>query len=182
MITNEPLDARYLYWLYDQISVVENTNPAESYGYLIEHAFRTEFYWSVPNDDNRIADGVDLRSEFLEHIGAERDANFMEIECSMLEVLVALCRHLSLNSDFDSYFWFKKILDNLAIGHITDDIYGSRLDSTDVVDMVWHDVIYRDYRPNGQGGLFPLKRPKKDQRNVEIWYQMSAYLLENKYS
>ena len=32
---------------------------------------------------------------------------------------------------------------------------------------------------NGTGGLFPLKRPRVNQRRVEVWYQMSEYLMEN---
>jgi hypothetical protein len=32
---------------------------------------------------------------------------------------------------------------------------------------------------NGTGGLFPLKMPKVNQRRVEIWYQMSAFIEEN---
>jgi hypothetical protein len=182
MITDEPLDARYLYWLYDQISSVDVTDPSQSYSLLIEHAFRTEFYWSVPNDDNRVADGVDLRHEFLDSIGAERDKNFMEIECSILEMLVALCRHLAFNSNLTPRFWFTKLLDNLAIAHLTDLVYKSRPGSSDIADMAWHDIVYRNYKRNGDGGLFPLKRPRQDQREVEIWYQMSAYLLENNYS
>ena len=182
MTSNEPLDAKYLYWLYDQISPLEVTDPDFSFQYLIEHAYRTEFYWSVPNDDNRIADGVDLRREFLDHIGAERDTNFMEIGCSMLEMLVALCRVLSFNTGHNTRFWFSKLMENLSIAHMTDTIYKERLDSTEVVDMVWHDIIHRTYKRNGDGGLFPLKRPGQDQRKIEIWYQMSAYLIENYYS
>jgi hypothetical protein len=42
-------------------------------------------------------------------------------------------------------------------------------------------IIERTYQRNGVGGLFPLKRDKKDQRKVELWYQMNAYLIENYY-
>jgi hypothetical protein len=37
----------------------------------------------------------------------------------------------------------------------------------------------RLYTTSGYGGLFPLEEPKEDQRKVEIWYQMMAYLGEN---
>jgi len=182
MISNEPLDAQYLYWLYDQLFPTDVTNPIFSYQFLIEHAYRTEFYWSIRHDDNRIAEGVELRKEFLDSIGAERDTNFMEISCSMLEIIVALCRNLSFNTGHDTRFWFAKLLENLSIGHMTDKIYKERIHSTEIVDMVWHDIIHRTYKPNGEGGFFPLKHPNQDQRKVEIWYQMSAYLIENYYS
>jgi len=38
--------------------------------------------------------------------------------------------------------------------------------------------LNRDYQPNGQGGLFTLKKPKYDLRQAEIWYQMCWYLDE----
>ena len=40
-------------------------------------------------------------------------------------------------------------------------------------------MLAREYSDNGHGGLFPLKNPKKDQRKVEIWYQMTEYINEN---
>jgi len=40
-------------------------------------------------------------------------------------------------------------------------------------------VILRRYSKTGKGGLFPLKHPKKDQTEVEIWYQMQQYVMEN---
>ena len=39
--------------------------------------------------------------------------------------------------------------------------------------------VERRYKRSGEGGLFPLKNAAKDQRKVEIWYQLSSYLLEN---
>jgi len=47
------------------------------------------------------------------------------------------------------------------------------------VEDVTHAVIWRTYNENGNGGLFPLRDSDQDQRQVEIWYQLSAYLLEN---
>jgi hypothetical protein len=36
--------------------------------------------------------------------------------------------------------------------------------------------VWRTYEPNGVGGFFPLENPNEDQREVELWYQMSAYV------
>jgi hypothetical protein len=47
------------------------------------------------------------------------------------------------------------------------------------IDELLDRVIWRTYRRNGAGGLFPLKRTREDQRQVEIWYQLCAYLLED---
>ena len=37
----------------------------------------------------------------------------------------------------------------------------------------------RMFSRDGSGGLFPLRRFDRDQRSVEIWYQMQAWLMEN---
>jgi hypothetical protein len=47
------------------------------------------------------------------------------------------------------------------------------------VNQILTNLVERTYQKNGKGGLFPLKQPAKDQRRVEIWYQMAAYLNEN---
>jgi hypothetical protein len=39
-------------------------------------------------------------------------------------------------------------------------------------------VIRREYEPDGTGGFFPLQNPLEDQTQVEIWYQMAAYINE----
>ena len=36
--------------------------------------------------------------------------------------------------------------------------------------------LERAYNRSGRGGLFPIKRVLKDQRRVEIWYQMMDYI------
>ncbi|MFZ1684153.1 MAG: hypothetical protein WAU88_08510, partial [Candidatus Zixiibacteriota bacterium] len=54
--------------------------------------------------------------------------------------------------------------------------YNDQAEAT--IDEVLNRVIFRTYDARGNGGLFPLRRPQRDQREVELWYQASAYLLE----
>ena len=63
---------------------------------------------------------------------------------------------------------------NLGLNHCSDKRRLTYEEVNDVLDR----VIWRTYRWDGHGGLFPLNEPEKDQREVEIWYQLSAYLLE----
>lgn len=177
MTNDEPLDSRYLDWLYSQIAPVSNKNPARSFWKLAEQMFHKEFFWHIPNDDNRIGDAIDLREEFILATDAERDQNFMEIGCSFLEMLVALCRRAVDESSHDVYWWFRRILDNLNLGEYVDEHYDDEVYI--LVDDVLQVVIDRTYRPDGVGGLFPLRNPEHDQREVEIWYQMATYILEN---
>ena len=57
----------------------------------------------------------------------------------------------------------------------------SGIDENDVEKLLERvkKFLNREYDKDGTFGLFPLKNPKKDQRKVEIWYQMMAYIIEN---
>lgn len=173
---DEPLDARYFYWLYSLIGSETNKNPARTYWQLAEQLFRTEFTWFVPNDDNRVEDGKDLRVEFCESQDEFAPREFFDEGCSMLEMLIALSRRAAFEASGEPYEWFWIILNNLNLRGFTDDVYSDGV--RDGVDLVLDTVNRRDYSPDGSGGLFPLRHPKRDQRKVEIWYQLSAYLLE----
>lgn len=172
---DEPLDELYLKWLYSQVGNVKLKNPARTYWKLIRQLYTKEFVWIIPNDDNRLADGRDLRDEFVEKSDLyDVDPIWMSLGCSMLEMLIGLSRRLSFEDDQPADEWFWHLLGNLNLHELSDDI---KFDLEDV-DEILDEVIWRTYDPDGHGGLFPLKDPEEDQREVEIWYQLSAYLLE----
>jgi hypothetical protein len=131
--------------------------------------------WTVPNDDNRAEDGRDLRREFIENENVEGvDQDWMSLQCSMLELLIGLSRRLSFEDDVSPRRWFWQLVENLNLAQYTDK---ERL-PTATVDEALNRVIFRQYNPSGIGGLFPLRNPPQDQREVELWYQLSAYLLD----
>lgn len=173
-----PLDELYFTWLYRQVGDVEIANPSKTYWNLLRYLFKKEFVWVIPNDDNRLEDGRDLRVEFLldERIEDE-DENWMHMGCSMLEMLVALSRRLSFEAEGEPKGWFWHLMKNLRFERYNDSTEIDERALDDALDR----VIWRTYRRDGRGGLFPLKSTKEDQRKVEIWYQLSAYLLENGY-
>lgn len=176
---DEPLDESYLKWLYSQVASVRNRNPARTYWSLIRQLFTTEFTWSVPNDDNRVEDGRDLRLEFIEQFNIVPDREWMAMGCSMLEMLIGLSRRLAFESEGEVSGWFWHLMDNLDLRHFNDRVYSGReRDISDHVSVVLDQVIRRKYEFSGRGGLFPLKNPNEDQRDVELWYQMAHYLLE----
>lgn len=175
MYDDRPLDERYLTWLYDQIGAVSNHHPESSHWRLISQLYTKEFFWFVPNDDNRLADGLELRAEWASrnHI---TDDEWMSLGCSMLEMMIALAQRASFETDETPAAWFWRFTDNLVIGQYTNQTYNAQVEKE--VDYILTRVIERSYEPNGVGGLFPLHRPRVDQRKVEIWYQLSAYILE----
>ena len=175
----EPLDETYFHWLYGQVAAVRIKNPARSYWALLRALHSTEFVWLIANDDNRLEDGRDLRSEFILDEGIDSvEKDWMTIGCSMLEMLIGLSRRLAFESDNDDPArWFWHLLNNINLGNFNDSHIQSE-QQLDYINQVLEQVIWRNYRQDGRGGLFPLRRPQEDQRQVELWYQLSSYLIE----
>lgn len=170
------LDEQYLRWLYSLNGSTRAKNPARTYWSLWEHLFTKEFVWLIANDDNRVEDGRELRHEFFEAEGiSEVDPDWWTLGCSVLEMLVGLSRRLSFEAEGQPRVWFWRLLDNLDISKYADDNY---VGHEQEIDAKLDDLIWRTYQPDGVGGLFPLRYPTEDQRDVEIWYQLGAYLLE----
>lgn len=171
----EPLDEQYLTWLYARIGAVKETRSTKTYWSLLRQLYCTEFIWLIPNDDNRVEDGRDLRYEFLDDVGLSEDVdpNWMGMGCSVLEMIFGVAKRLSFEADGTPRVWFWELLTNLGLSGYTDKEYDERPIAEIVNRLIW-----RTYEPDGRGGLFPMKHPPEDQREVEIWYQLCTYILD----
>lgn len=172
----EPLDELYLRWLYGQVASVNLKNPAWTYWSLLRQLYTKQYIWFIPNDDNRMEDGRDLRYEFANQNQLELDEEWSRLGCSILEMLIGLSRRLSFEADGEARDWFWQLITNLDLRSTSDADYKSYPDTFVLVDSALERLIWRTYRADGRGGLFPLKRPREDQTKVEVWYQMSRYL------
>lgn len=180
----QPLDERYFDWLCELVGARSNRDPATSHLLLAEKLYKTPFHDYVPNDFNRARDGQDLRALFLEETNTEADPGWLTIDCSMLEMIIALSRRVAFHVDWPPASAFWMIITNLELHKYTDERFHDGVSTA--IDFVTSTVNNRTYETNGQGGLFPLKKTpldrngnQIDQRGVEIWVQMSAYLMEN---
>jgi len=182
---NQTIDL-YFMWLSDTVMIGEVGPKRNSYWFLAKQLYKKGFFWTVPNDDNRGVDGTLLREKF------EFATNFRTYKaidrgpCNMLEMLVALAERVESamiepKAGDQTVRWFWEMMANCGLDKYTDEAYVN-LNGMIMVDEILNKILERTYHRNGDGGLFPLKDAKKDQRKVEIWYQMSAYLLENYYS
>lgn len=172
-------DEDYFMWLCE---LVDADNPDNGYFGLMRFLYNTNFdersAMLVPNDGNRILDGIDLRREF----GNESfysDYECLDGPCSLLEMLIALSFKIEESFGlFDNIGWFWEMLGNLELNTMDDDAFYAP-GGIEYVDRKVRKLLDRRYSKDGSGGLFPLKHPEEDQRNIEIWYQMSYYLVEN---
>jgi hypothetical protein len=168
----QPLDEAYLHWLYRQVGP-EVSDPRQQYWELFRLLYKKEFVWIVPNDDNRAEDGIELRKDFCVEEGIPEDEAWMHMPCSVLEMLVGVAKRMCFILDEPTKNCFWTLMYNLELDQCTDGKVDKVRVDTDLDDLIW-----RRYLFNGKGGLFPIEHPEEDQRKVEIWYQMNAYLLE----
>lgn len=158
-----------------------------SYEYerLLEELHGIEFYSLVPNDHNRGEDGKYIRHEFIDEVGPTGSPYLPQGECTILEMLIGLSRRLEFETTQSRWertasAWFWILIDNLGLSDCTDQNYLECSFGDDkYVTSVINRMLSRDYEFDGNGGLFPLKYPQQDQRRVEIWYQMTYWVIEN---
>lgn len=175
---SEPLDELYFTWLYEQVADPEIVDRSLTYWKVLRVLYTKEFVCRVPNDENRQEDGKALRFEFLlihEIDVGDVDPDWLELGCSVLELMVGLSRRLEFLADGEPHFWFWQLMKNLGLSQYND----SRRLPRRRIDDILERLIDRRYESSGLGGLFPLQEPPKDQRKVEIWDQLSAYILES---
>lgn len=172
----EPIESTYFNWLCAKVMMLENPTPSLTFWKLLRELHNTEFVWLVPNDDNRVQDGLDLRPEFLTQASLERDEDFLHTACSVFEMLIAFARRIEFDTDepLQDLFWM--FVENLGLKEFNDAVF----DDVDpfVISDILTNFIWRTYEPDGRGGMFPLHEPKRDQRKVEIWYQYCDYAME----
>lgn len=136
----------------------------------------TSFVAIVAYDENRSADGKDLRGEFLDYVGEDAPESWSSYPCTMLELFVVLARKLAFEMDEEDSYWFRHLLENVRLDGYDDESF--KPEDAFVIAQTLYFIIWRKYDKRGSGGLFPLKEPPCDQRDVELWYQLNAYLLE----
>jgi hypothetical protein len=126
----------------------------------------------VQEDANRVADVINMRRMWCEAVGFDIHA-LDDKPCSLLEVMLILSETLSYmlygsTKDSSEERWFNEMCQNLGILGADESTIRERAER----------MVARGYDENGNGGLFPLKNPKEDQRKVEVWMQLNAYIIE----
>lgn len=164
----------YLLWLR---SLVDDGRDSSSFERFFIIAWSIPFVPGVAHDENRAADGIALRYQFEEETLIRLPPMTASAECTMIEFFIAVAMRANhIVYDWDEpnrvpkLFW--EFMDNLGITN------PSLSDSE--IRRILERLIMREYEPDGtDGGMFPLKNPRINQQEVEIWSQLNAYLTEN---
>lgn len=137
----------------------------------------------VGNDINRATDGINLRRAFLTDFDDVRMSprmsnDLMDMECSWLEMLIALADALDYRYDGGVELRFIEMVENAGLGPVLSAVEYDDEDR-DLVEEVCDRIDRNHFDYDGRGGLFPLSKPGHlDQRRVEIWMQHAAYFRE----
>lgn len=144
----------------------------------------TEFYYSIELDGNRAADGIDLRSDFAECNGWDYREVRKELNlssCTVLEMMVGLAKRIECGIMGDDRYgdrtgeWFWYMMRSMGMDELNDRNFMRTWDKNTFSKIVEH-MLRRKYARDGCGGLFHVRGFRGDMREIEIWYQMQAYL------
>ena len=180
-MTRDELNNQYFEWMYELV-LNERYFNRRSYRKLMSYLNDISFRVMIPMDENRSVDGIDLRYRFgyEKHYSNPVIANLLDDHpCTVLEMMIALSMRceddIMDNPDAGNRLgtWFWDMLLNLGLEEMDDNYF-----DVDYVRMVINRMLDRNYKPNGEGGLFTIKNTRRDLRSVEIWYQACWYFDE----
>jgi len=178
-MTKNELNNEYFEWMC-QLVCDEKYPKRLSYRKLLTYLNGVEFIYTIGLDENRYVDGIDLRYRFAYERSYDDSlitAYLDDHPCSVLEMMVALALRCEEHIMDDPYEgnrmgqWFWSMIVNLGLDSMNDNAFDERY----VHDVVLR-LLNREYKRNGEGGLFTVDHCKYDLRSVEIWYQMCWYL------
>ena len=168
----------YLRWLSEIL--IPDRDVRESYQNvmlgLYEAVFTIgpRFYNQIKNDENRAADGLDLRELYEQETGLICEK---EGDCSILEMLGALALKCENDLMYDPdegnrvSVWFWDMIDNMGLTSLDD--WHWDLGEFDLI--LWR-LNNRAYERDGYGGPFYIEGITYDMRKMELWYQLNYYV------
>lgn len=183
-MNNEELKTKYLDYLMDRAGL-EKDGP-DGYSELCKKLMRSDFLPLIDKDGNRCCECLEIRNDFLDGMDDTDYDDILTMEegfCAtgtMMEILIVLGEKMCFemaDSEYEASTrkWILEMIDNCGLDrYATNDSYDEQS-----VDTILYTVIFREIGWDGEGGLFPLFMPQRDQRKLELIGQMNDYLEEN---
>lgn len=181
-MTKSELNNEYFEWLYNTVCDIDLYSKKRTYRKLLMHLHSVDFDYIMPMDGNRAENGTDLRYRFgyeHEYEGPMIASYLDDRPCSVLEMMVALALHCEEHIMYDpdegnrTGRWFWDMVASLGLTRMND-LYFDRNYTDEVIER----FLRRNFKRNGEGGLFTVQNVKYDMRTREIWYQLCDYVNE----
>ena len=176
MTFKDRINNDYFEWLCELIDSSRFSKQV-AYDKLLVHLHNIEFTWCMSMDENRADDGIQLRRRYSLYNGDVALSDYITGPCSVFEMMVALAIRCEESIMDDTQMgdragqWFWGMVHSLGLSPMIDSNFDRRF-----VDDVIARFMNREYKPNGEGGLFTIRHCSDDLRTVEIWWQLSWYL------
>lgn len=174
------LERDYYNWLTAKIPGWRDAYPE-----LISRLYATPFRVTLLQDENRVADGLSLRSRYAWEKGLDRLAQDILKACrpcGILELMLAMsirCEEEYLASPSEDEplgsAWFGPMVHSLGLAHQTGPFYDEHS-----VDLTLRMFMDHQYRPDGFGSLFWIRGTTEDLRKMELWRQMMLWIEQKK--
>ncbi len=180
MVANPRCDLKKAYFNYLVERVCDKQHDKVDYIPLLDLLHSMKFVVVLDMDENRVGDGAYIRKKWLQ----EEDLydylfEFEDEKVSVLEVLVGIAERfeyqvgdMMVGDRTNERFW--ELLRNLDIEKYTADNY-KPLNIKEKV-RIW---MNRKYKKDGSGSIFPVKKHVKNMLDLQIWDQMTEYIMEN---
>lgn len=180
MKRHEKIKTEYLCYLMNRAQI--DAAGDNGYFHLCLTMMEYHFLPIVYMDENRSYECRTLRSDFADECDPESIDILDELYGdygTMMELLTVLAEKMRYNlmdSEYEAGTgqWFKEMLQNCGL----DEYCNSRFNEGIVFDILDR-INYRKYGFDGEGGLFPLRLVRQDQRYTELIVQMNNYIEEN---
>ena len=172
---DEPVELLELYfnWLCSKVIDTTQTSPGLTYWNLFKALYTTEFAWLLSGDDNRAADGKQLRREFILEADIPDYPQWRQaVPCSVFEMMIAFSRRADFMTDRPYPEWFWEMVDNLGLRGFNDANFDPYF-----VDDILNTMVWRQYNSEGVGSMFPVKDFEDDWQTIDIWAQFCKYLI-----
>ena len=187
---NARIKTEYLCYLMNRVQM--DAEGDNGYLSLCEQLQESEFLPILEMDENRCDECRILRKDFAEYYTdyAFEESGIVDIldgtygeNGTMMELMTVLAEKMKYDLDDSEYEdgigkWFREMLENCGLIHATNQKMKEEKEVEEVNDIL-ATVIFRRIGWDGEGGLFPLRWPKNDQRYEELIIQMNNYIEEN---
>lgn len=170
----------YFNYLYN---IVCDVTASIKYVELLHFLYDTKFEYDNAMDENRANNGIDLRYRFAmdcQYSKSEIDAYIGYMPCNMLEMMIGLALSIEEHIMDDPTCgnrtgqWFWNMITSLGLSGMCDGQF-NEWRATEVMNR----FVDRNYKRNGEGGLFTISDNSIDMRELEIWHQAMCYLNDN---
>lgn len=187
-MNEERIKTEYLCYLMNRAQV--EAEGDRGYLKLCAALHSLEFRPMLEMDENRSSECMALRNDFSEQYDNPDEILYIldrifGFDGTWMEILVVLAEKIAYDLADSEYEagtgkWFQEMLENCGLNEETDDQfeddpYNEFQKVCNIVAVINH----RRFGWDGEGGLFPLRWPKRDQRYAELIMQMNDYIEEN---